>query len=323
MAPSAAPRTASAKAAAPRSSAARPVARPSLWNGIVQPLDMTASQAASADPGAARESAGRDYETHILGVKAAGPRPALDAAAGPDSAFAGGARSVSARPAGNSVFVSLELDPRESGSLRDAVAGLGASVGFAADARFEALAGPGGTARISGWIPAGRLGEAALRPGVKRLTVETRAAPSAPSETRSEFLVGLRLDGAARARAGVDAGVRALASSAGFRLTRVVGLETAPDGSVVAVAAGTLPLSRLSNAMALSEVVKISPLGAEVPAPVAAAAPLPAARAQSLAGFARFAVARSPWLILLTLLLAWPGLREPFLKAVSVFNPYR
>jgi hypothetical protein len=101
-------------------------------------------------------------------------------------------------------------------------------------------------------------------------------------------------------------------------LTRVVGLETAPDGRSVAVVSGTLPLSRLPLALGLSEVAKIMPVGGEVPPPAA-----PAANAGGRKGFARFAVERGPWLIILTLLLLLPSLRAPARRLASVFSPYR
>jgi hypothetical protein len=180
------------------------------------------------------------------------------------------------------------------------------------------MPGPNGTVLYSGWIPAGRLGDALKRPGVKSLRVETRARPANPRETSAEFLIGLRVDDAVHAREGVDAGVIALTNSAGFRLTRVVGLETAPDGRSVAIVAGTLPLSRLSRAMGLAEVAKIVPVGG-VPAP---SAPL-AAPESGVSGFAGFAARRGSWLIIITLLLLLPSLRAPARRLASVFNPYR
>jgi len=317
--PSAARPAASGRNASVPEEAKKPAGRQSLWNGLMQPLAMTGSAAASAsDPDTARAEADRDYETHILGMKPAPERAALGDVR-PASIPANSAASVdAARADGGKVFVSLALDPREAGSLRDAVAGLGAAAGFSADARFEAMPGPNGTVLYSGWLPAGRLGDAMSRPGVKSVRIETRARPSNPRETSGEFLVGLRLDDPARAREAVDAGVGALSGAAGFHLTRVVGLETAPDGRAVAVISGDIPLSKLPRAMALSEVVKIIPLGGEVPPPAPAS---PAAG--GLSGFAAFAVQRGPWLIILTLLLLLPSLRAPARRAASVFSPYR
>ena len=299
---------------------AKPAARRSLWNGLVQPLAMTAaSVAAETDPDAARADADRDYETRILGMKSGPAHPALSSRPMSASA-ASNASAAAARAAGGKLFVSLALDSREAGSLRDAVAGLGAAVGFSPDARFEAMPGPDGTVLYSGWIPAGRLGDAAMRPGVRVLRVEARPLPSNPRETSGEFLVGLRVEDAARAREGVDAGVSALASFAGFRLTRIVGLETAPDGRAVAVIAGVLPLSRLPRAMGLSAVVKIVPVGGDdTPAPAA-----PAAKGEGgLPGFANFVMRHGLWLLILTLLLLLPSLRAPAWRAAAVFIPYR
>lgn len=288
-----------------------PSPRVSLWSGLVQPLDMPSAQAGSADADAASEAGRRDYESHILGQKGARARPRAEAASGAPKAAA------ATPPAGERrLFVSLELDQREAGSLRDAVAGLGASVGFSADSRFQPFPGPAGTSMISGWIPASRLGSAVSQPGVKRLRVETTPRPSPAREISGEFLVGLRLEDSSRAREAVEAGVRALASTAGFRLTRVVGLETAPDGRVVAVITGLVPLSRLSKVMARSEVIKLSPLDASPAAP----APRPASRSRR---FARFVLERGLWLLLLTLAMALPVLRRVAGRALQVFVPYR
>ena len=326
------PRSPASRLDAPRGSAAaravsgrneisgdeRTGAGQSLWNGLIQPLSMTPSEAAeSADPDSARASADRDYETHILGMKGAPARSALaPPVLTPAGSTALASSSAPGRAAGGKVFVSLALDPREAGSLRDAVAGLGASMGFSPDARFEATPGPNGTVLYAGWIPAERLGDALLRPGVKSLRVETARSADAAG-AGGEFLIGLRLGDATRAREGVDAGVRALTDAAGFRLTRVVGLETAPDGRLVAVVAGVLPLSRLSRVMGLPEVAKVSPLGGDAPAP-----PAPAVEAGGISGFASFVARRGPWLIVLTLLLLLPSLRGPARRAAELFSPY-
>ena len=272
---------------------------------------MPAAQAGVSDPDTASERGRLDYESHILGRKDSPARPRLGGEL-PEPKAEGFPR------AGHEgrLFVLLELDPREAGSLRDAVAGLGASVGFSADARFQPHSSPEGTSLISGWIAASQLGLAVGQPGVKSLRVETTAAPAA-REISGEFLVGLRLDGSSGARQAVDAGVRALASAAGFRLSRVVGLETAPDGRVVAVIAGFLPLSRLSKALGRPEVVQITPLSSSAPPPAVGERP-------SLArGFAHFVAERGLWLLLLTLALALPSLRRAVGRALCVFVPYR
>ncbi|OGS35742.1 MAG: hypothetical protein A2506_03900 [Elusimicrobia bacterium RIFOXYD12_FULL_66_9] len=302
--------------AAPRRDVAPPAKaapRVSLWRGLVSPLDMPSSQAGVADPDEASERGRRDYDSHILGQYDAASRPRLEGAPEAPMSDASSVSSDAQR-----LFVSLELDPREAGSLRDAVAGLGTAVGFSADARFQPLSGPAGTSLISGWIPAAQLGLAAMQPGIKRVRVETNPRPSPAREISGEFLVGLRLEDSSRAREAVEAGVRALASTSGFRLTRVIGLETAPDGRVVAVISGVLPLSRLSRAMGRSEVVMITPLSAS-----AASAPAEEAPLSRAGGFARFVAERGLWLLLLTLAMALPGLRRAVGRALSVFVPYR
>jgi hypothetical protein len=171
-------------------------------------------------------------------------------------------------------------------------------------------------------MPASRLREALTRPGVKSVNVESRPVPSSPRVTTGEFLVGLRVADKANAQADADAGVTALKAAADFHVTRVVGLETAPDGRAVAVVAGTLPLARLEKAMGLPEVVKIVPVGGPVAAPASApVAPAPAP--ESLGGFMSFVLRRGPWLVLLTLILLLPSLRDSVRKLTDVFNPYR
>lgn len=291
---------------------AAPAAPGSLLSGLVQPLDMPAEDAGAADADSASELGRRDYESRLLGLEDAPTRPRTRGPERSPTAHAGAGEGM--------LFVSLELDPRESGSLRDCVAGLGAVAGFAADARFEPLAGPAGSVLISGWMPAAGLAAALSRPGVKRLRVETRPRPSAPRQTMGEFLVRLRLEDPAHARAAVDAGVAALASAAGFRLTRVVGLETSADGRGAAVVAGRLPLSRLAKAMGRADVLKISPLG---PASADASESLSPARPSGARSFARFALERGLWLVLLTLAMALPLLRRAAGRALRVFVPYR
>lgn len=266
-----------------------------------------------SDPDTTRDLGRRDYESRVLGREDLSARPRVDGP--PEAPGSKGAAPAVDEPR---LFVSVELDPREAGSLRDAVAGLGASVGFSADARFQPLSGPSGVSMISGWIAASQLGRAVSQPGVKRLRVETSPRPSPAREITGEFLVGLRLEDSSRAREAVDAGVRALTSTAGFRLTRVVGLETSPDGRAAAVIAGLLPLSRLSKAMGRPEVIKITPLSSS-PAPPAAAPERPS----RILGFARFMAEDGLWLLLLTLAAALPTLRRAVGRALSVFVPYR
>jgi hypothetical protein len=295
------------------SAEAGPVLRASLWNGLVRPLDMTSSRAQNSAPDEARADAGRDYESHILGAASPELSPLLARAPG----SASGASSGALRPSVNRIFVTVDIDPIEGGSLRDAVAALGATAGFSPDASWnEPPSSDAGVARVSGWMSASRLGVAATRAGVKRVQVESSAKPSAPGRTEGDFLIGLRVPDSTQAAQSAEAGIRALTRRAGFRLGRVVGLETAPDGRKVALVSGRLPIDGISAALALEQVAAVAPAGGD-------ASQAPAPLLSGLTGFARFAARRGLWLIVLTLLLALKGLRDPAWRAAAVFNPYR
>jgi len=303
-------------------SAPRGLRNETMFNGVVRPLAV-APGVTSDDPEDARAAADSDYSARVLGQasalrgpKIAGPGP-VAAAANVPHALAAGTSPAGAPAAGGRLFVSFEIDPKEAGTLRDAVAGLGASAGFAQDMRFDASSGPDGIARVAGWIPAARLGDALRRPGVKSVRVDS-ARPAPSSASSGLYLVGLRLPDPARAKEQVESSLRDMAATVGFRATRVVGVEAAPDGSSVALIEGRLPLTNLPAALGRSDVVRIEPL---LPAPAAAA---PAEKtAGGLSGFAHFAVQRGLWLILLTLLVALPSLRTGAVRLAGIFNPYR
>jgi len=308
-----APTPAAAAAPAPAASPARGPRR-SLWNGAVRPLD---AGAAAAEPDAAREGAERDYETRVLGLRAPARRPALADASSAAAAESAPGRAALAPVPERRLFVSFEIDAREAGGLRDAVAGLGAA-GFAPDARFDAFSAPGGVARVSGWLPAANLADALKRPGVKSASVEAGTRPTISAGAASDFLIGLRVTDPARPGDDVAAGVSALVDAAGFRMKRVVGVETAPDGEPVALVEGRLALSRLSSALAAPGVIQIAPLLPAAPEASAAAAP-----ERGLKGFAKFSLERGLWLILLTLIVALPSMRSAAARVAAVFNPYR
>lgn len=272
--------------------------------------EAAAEEEVAAD--AASDEARRDYDSRILGLEDEPVRPRLE-----DPAEA--PRVVGGLPAVEEgrLFVSLELDVRQAGSLRDAVAGLGAAAGFAADARFAPLMGPTGVSTVSGWLPVSKLASAVSQPGVKRVRVETHPTPFQARELAGEFLVGFRVDDPSRTAAILEAGVRDLRRTAGFRSTRPAGIETSADGRSVVMVSGFLPLSRLSRAMGRPGVVKIVPLPT---APEAGASP---ARRSGARGFILFVAERGFWLVLLTLVLALPFLRRGASRALSVFVPYR
>lgn len=301
------PKPATAVAAAEPAKAPAPAKLPSLWNGRLQPLP------AEGKDDAASEDARRDYESRLLGAPAEPKRDALgDRPAEGATALA----TQSALPTEGALFVSLEIDAKEAGSLRDAVAGLGAAASFRPDARFDPSPVAGGGYRLTGWIPASRLGDAISRPGVKRVSVEPGQRPSSGAALEGEYLVGLRVADPAKPQDSIDAGVRDLAFKAGFKLKRVLGIETAPDGAAVAVVTGSIPVAKLSQAMGRPGVVKVA-------AAVMDVEETPAPAAKDAAGFARFVAARGLWLALLTALLLLPSVAEALKEGLSVFVPYR
>lgn len=313
VAPVPAPAPASARIAPPSTARA---AAPSA-NAPVRPLGVTAADIAADDADAASAAAADDYDARVLGL-GPGPRRARvsgQAAASPSRAT--GAATASAQSAAPRLFVSIAIDPQEAGTLRDAVAALGVNSGFAADGRFAPTPGPDGLARVAGWIPAARLAEALRGPGIKSVSVAApRPAPGAP--LRANYRIGLLVSDPAQATAEVRARLRDLASREGFRPTRVVGLQAAPDGRAVAVVEGGLPIDNLGEVLGLSDVASVEPL---ISVPVRARVPMPPTPG-GLRGFARFAMHRGLWLILLTLLAALPVIRDGAGRLAEMFNPY-
>ena len=278
------------------------------------PASAHASAAAveGGSPDSASDDARRDYEARMFGAPAAPRRQGLaDAAriAAPEPATA-------ASTGEGMLFVSLELDAKEAGSLRDAVAGLGAAAAFRPDARFQPLPGEGGSVRISGWVPASRLGDAISRPGVRRVSVERGGRPAGDDRVGGAYLLTLRVTDPARPEESIARSAMELTAATGFKLDRVFGFETVPGGGATALVSGTMPVSQLSRALALSSVIKISAADSIEPAAEAAK---PAPRE----GFFKFVMARSLWLVLLTLLLALPVIGETVKKGLAVFVPYR
>ena len=274
----------------------------------------SSAAAAEGSDDAASEDARRDYETKLFGAHDAPRHPGLaDRADAPKPAAA-----TAASTGEGMLFVSLELDPKEAGSLRDAVAGLGSAADFRADARFQPLPGEGGSVRISGWLPASRLGDVISRRGVRRVAVERGSRPAADDSVGGTYLVKLRVTDPAHPEESVARSVRDLSFAAGFKLERVFGVETVPGGGATALVSGTMPVARLSRALGMPGVIKVS---SELSA-AALAAEAPAAPARK-EGFLKFVMARGLWLIVLTLLLALPVISDLVKKSLSVFVPYR
>lgn len=302
------------KAAPAKAEATKPAAAPSLWNGLVRP--MNGAQPAAAPAASGDESATADGAAQYDGSAAA---PALTMPGAAQQLPASPALDTAA-PAHDSLFVSIEVDPGEAGTLRDAVAGLGAT-GFSADPRFEARQGPGRASIITGWLPAARLGDAVIHPGVKKVSIETSSRPAPrEAEVEGDFLLGLRVPDASKPEESIAPALGELAKDAGLKNARVLGLETAPDGRAVAVVSARLPLSRLSRALGRADVIKLVPAPAQIPL-VESPRPAPA---PSASGFARFMARRGLWLVLLTVALAFlmPATRSVASKGVEALNPY-
>ncbi len=298
-----------AKAAAPEASRTETAS-------VNPPAPPAASVAGAPDAAldSASEDARRDYETRLFGAAPEPGRARLEDRLQP--AFA--EPELSSSLGEGLLFVSLELDAQEAGSLRDAVAGLGSAAAFRPDARFQPRPAAGGSVRISGWLPASRLGDALGRPGVRRVEVERGSRPSADARVTGDYLLTVRVGDVTRPEESIAASVGELTSKAGFKLERVLGIETAPAGGATALVSGTLPVSQLGRALALSGVIKVASAVPEPkPALEAPAAPI------KKTGFLKFVMERSLWLILLTILLALPTMGGAVKKGLSVFVPYR
>lgn len=268
----------------------------------------------------ASDDARRDYEARLFGAAPAPRRAELaDPSLKPSIETSPSAPADLSVPTGEGMlFVSLELDPQEAGALRDAVAGLGAAAAFRPDARFQPMPGAAGSVRISGWLPASRLGDAIARPGVKRVEVERGSRPAGDSRLTGSYQLTLRVADASRPDESIAESVRELSAATGFTLERVFGVEKSAAGHSTALVSGTMPVSQLSRAMGLSGVVNIiSAPPAENPQPV------PAEQTPKKEGFLKFVMGRGLWLVLLTVLLALPAVGEVIRKGLAVFVPYR
>jgi hypothetical protein len=277
-----------------------------------QPVASAAAVTGGDD--AASDDARRDYEARLFGAAPGPMRAGLADSAKPNPAQPGIAESVGE----GMLFVSLELEPQEAGALRDSVAGLGSAAAFRPDARFQPLPGEGGSVRISGWLPASRLGDAITRPGVRRVSVERGSRPAGDIRVAGAYLVKLRLNDAAHPEESIAEGVRDLSFMTGFKLDRVLGTQVQPGAGATALVSGTMPVSQLSRALAIASVVEINPSLSEAAELAAAPAPL-----QEKESFLKYVMARSMWLVLLTVLLALPLMGDAVKKALSVFVPYR
>lgn len=283
-----------------------------------QPPKASAATVTGGSDDAASDDARRDYEARLFGAPAAPRHPGL---AGDEKVLPLTDPATASSTGEGMLFVSLELDAKEAGSLRDAVAGLGAAAAFRPDARFQPLPGEAGSVRISGWLPVSRLGDAIARPGVKRVAVERGNRPAGDERLTGDYLLKLRVTDPGNPEASIAASVRDLAFQTGFKLDRVFGFETVPGSGATAFVSGTMPVSRLSKALGMPDVVKVS--SALSPAETATEAAAAAKPAVQKEGFLKYAMTRSLWLVLLTVLLALPTIGDVVKRGLSVFVPYR
>jgi hypothetical protein len=262
----------------------------------------------------ASEDARRDYEMRLFGAAPAPRRPGLsDLKVIPLTDPA-----QSASTGEGMLFVSLELDPQEAGTLRDAVAGLGSAAAFRPDPRFQPIPGMGGSVRISGWLPASRLGDAIARPGVKRVAVERGSRPAGDNGVIGDYLLKLRVADPAHPEQSIAESVREMSAATGFKLDRVFGFETVPGEGSTALVSGKMPVSRLARALGLPGIINIT----SAPSSEAPASDAPAAPAKK-EGFLKFVMAKGLWLVLLTVILALPTVGEAVRNGLAVFVPYR
>lgn len=267
----------------------------------------------------ASDDARRDYEARLFGAAPAPRRAELaDPTFKPSNETSPAAPDLSVPTGEGMLFVSLELDPQEAGTLRDAVAGLGTAAAFRPDARFQPMPGAAGAVRISGWLPASRLGDAIARPGVKRVEVERGSRPAGDSRLTASYQLTLRVADASRPDESIAENVREVSAATGFVLERVLGVEKSAAGHSTALVSGTMPVSQLSRAMGLSGVVNIVSAS-----PASTPEPAPAEKTAKKEGFLKFVMGRGLWLVLLTVLLALPAAGEVLRKGLAVFVPYR
>lgn len=288
------PEETSGESQAPEPPAQTAPKRYSLWDGLVEPLDLPADQVAQASPDSASRLASKDYDSHILGRRSQGSHALI--VAGPTD-----------QPVASEIFVSVELnlirrgpgDLPSSDALRDAVADLERAASFRRDPRFEPSL-HGAAASIWGWMPAQKIAQALQLPSVSRLELSRRGQAKVESEARTELLLGVRVAEKSVASQAVERVSRELALKTGLRWQKTVGAQPIPgskDWAVLGLA--DVPVSRLAQVLGHPEVIRAAPrVSAELAVPTRARADF------SLSSFLSFVRRRSPMLIALTALLA-------------------
>lgn len=234
--------------------------------------------------------------------------PAPDAERLADAPASAGAASGDGR-----MFVNLEMEVKEGGELKDAVAEASRASGFVADARFPILRSEAASRSVSvwGWLPSANLGLAARLPAVRRVTASSPARPSVGTAV-SELLIGVRVRDGADPTTELARVRRELSAAAGVVWRRIIGYQAVPGSRDLAVIAlADVPIRSLAKVLEHSAVLRVAAppvdknaLEPERYAPV----PHPAPIASGPVRFFQFALAESPALLIVTLVLLVPSL---------------
>ncbi|MFA6002607.1 MAG: hypothetical protein WC881_00920 [Elusimicrobiota bacterium] len=299
--------------------------RYSLWDGLVEPLELPTDKVRDASPDIAASLGRRDYDTHILRQSPA-PAAAASDLPGPSLVRAGDMREGSAMDGEIFVSMNMDLSKEPDGSLKDAVADLGKAAGFRQDLRFAPAASGPGRVELWGWMPSNRIGEAMTVASVAGVAIHNKVNRTVQTGLAADMLIGLRLPpgtsgamgGPALQAAAAEALARLQADLAipGLRVKRGIGTQKAPgSGDTVLVVEASVPIAALSRILAHRDVLKT------VPAPqVQASRP---ARQLGIRDFISYARQHSPLLLVFTLLLMLPAVGDFILSAARVFIPYR
>ena len=224
--------------------------------------------------------------------------------------------AVGARPAAapsnsaDQLFVNVEVELKEGGQLRDAVAELASGAGFQADLRFPATHSAALPRNVSlwGWLPSGRVGAAAQLPSVRRLS-SLQTPRAEPGRAVSRMVIGLRIPAGVDAASAVAVARAELSSDAGVVWLRTIGYQAVPGSSDLAmISLADVPVRSLSRVLAHSSVLRVAPAPTDNAIPyVRRDGSLPLA-APARRGFLGYVAQQSPVLLVLTVLLLLPPL---------------
>jgi hypothetical protein len=214
--------------------------------------------------------------------------------------------SSAPRDAAEQLFVNVELELKQGEELRDAVAGLASGTGFRADARFPpALSPASGSASVWGWLPNGRLTQAAQFPQIRRLST-SRGAHAAPGTAVTEILIGIRVAEGVDPSASVKRAREELRERAGLIWRKTIGYQAVPGSKDIAmIGLAAVPVRSLSRVLAHPDVLRIGAAPGSIPKP-SPPPPKPQASPLRFVRFLQFTATESPALLLLTLAVLLP-----------------